>query len=73
MTKSKGWHNIAKWCLIIGIISYIISIGGLLFALNLIALNVLGGLCLIMCMIASFKRDYLEREEEEIMQRLRGY
>jgi len=73
MTKSRDWHNIAKWCLIIGITSYIISIIGLFFALNFIAFNIFGGLCLIVNMIACFRRDSLERQESDIMRILRGY
>ena len=67
-TKSKDWHIIAKYSIIIGTVCWPIS---LIFGIKM--LGFLAALLYILNMIAVFRRDLFEKQEKEIIRRLKGY
>jgi hypothetical protein len=76
MTKSNVWHTAGTILLITGIISFAIMLAILIWghgSIYFLSFHVIGSTCMISLIFTTWKRDKLEREEKEIIRRLKGY
>ena len=71
---SKRWHKISLGGLLLSIPFYIIAFTLISFGLNYATyFLVAGGISLLTCSFGSMVRDQYEREENEIMSKLKGH
>ena len=69
------WHRRALWSLILITPTYLpafilIAVSASNFIIGL--LMIAGGICTLSCHLCSMKRDSVQRQEQKLMQRLRG-
>lgn len=76
MIKSKFWHKAGMISLIIGGISFLIMLAVLIWghgSIYFLPFHLIGTVCMLTVLLTTWKRDRFEREEKEIIKRLKGY